>query len=117
MADQFDALITGATIVDGSGQPAYQGSIGVRGERIAALGAVSGVATTVIDGAGLIACPGFVDPHSHVELGILQYPLAENAVMQGITTFVGGHCGITLAPAEGETTRQQVQKWLGSAPW
>ena len=100
MAQQYDVVIRETTIVDGSGRPAFKGSIGVRGERIAAVGDVAGKGGREIDGAGLVTCPGFVDPHSHADLFILDRPYAENLVMQGITTFVGGNCGQSPAPLD-----------------
>ena len=100
MVEQYDVVIRETTIVDGSGRPAFKGSIGVRGERIAAVGDVAGKGGREIDGAGLVTCPGFVDPHSHADLFILDRPCAENLVMQGITTFVGGNCGQSPAPLD-----------------
>ena len=98
MSAHYDLLIRNTTIVDGTGKPSYRGSVAVAGGRIAALGAVEGVGALEIDGVGLTTCPGFVDAHSHADLSILQVPGAENLIMQGITTFVGGNCGISLAP-------------------
>jgi N-acyl-D-amino-acid deacylase len=99
MTEDYDILIRNSRIIDGTGVPAFNGSVGVQGERIVAIGDLRGAAAMVIEGMGLVTCPGFVDPHSHADMSILQYPLAENLVMQGITTFVGGNCGVGLAPA------------------
>jgi len=96
--ERYDLVIRGATIVDGTGGKSYRGDIAISGERIVEIGRVRGTAGTVLDGSGLVACPGFIDPHSHADTSILKYPLAENLVMQGITTFVGGNCGLSLAP-------------------
>ena len=98
MPEEFDLLIQNVLIVDGTGTPGTKGDIGIKGERVAAVGNVSGSAKRVIDGAGLVACPGFIDMHSHADLNILQYPGADNCIMQGITTFVGGNCGMSPAP-------------------
>ena len=65
MSEPYDILVQNATIVDGSGQPAYTGSVGIVGEKIVAVGETGDTAALIIDGRGLIACPGFVDPHSH----------------------------------------------------
>jgi N-acyl-D-amino-acid deacylase len=97
MAD-YDLLIENTAVIDGTGEPAVKGSVGVVGGKIAAVGNVAGRAERVIDGSGLVTCPGFVDPHSHADTTIFAYPLAENLVMQGITTFLGGNCGICPAP-------------------
>jgi len=98
MSERYDIVIRDTTIVDGSGAPAFHGSVGIKGQRVVAVGAVEGEAARVIDGAGLITCPGFVDPHTHVDVSLHRYPLAENMVMQGITTCVGGNCGLSIAP-------------------
>ncbi|MBN1225292.1 MAG: amidohydrolase family protein, partial [Candidatus Aminicenantes bacterium] len=96
--ERYDLIIRGATIVDGTGGKSFRGDIAITGERIAGIGRIRGKAETVIDASGLVASPGFIDPHSHADASILKYPLAENLVMQGITTFVGGNCGLSLAP-------------------
>lgn len=109
---RFDILIKDTTIVDGTGSPGFIGSVAIRGDRIVALGDIEGDAARAIDGSGLVTCPGFVDPHSHGDFSILRYPLAENYVMQGITTFVGGNCGFSLAP----TGDRRVLDWFGAVP-
>jgi len=98
--EKYDLLIKNAKIIDGTGKGAFKGDVAVKGERIVAVGKVSGAAASIIDAAGLVVCPGFIDPHSHADLEIQKYPLAENLVMQGITTFVGGQCGSSLAPRD-----------------
>lgn len=108
----LDVLIKDATVVDGTGAPAVRASIGVVGERIIGIGRFDAQAARVIDANGLVACPGFVDAHSHADLSILQYPLAENLIMQGITTFVGGNCGFSLAPVKGtEYAERLLGRW------
>lgn len=121
MSEQFDLFIEEIEIVDGSGRPPFSGSIGISGERIETLGSsaggpagsASGRAGRVINGRGLTACPGFVDSHSHADLTILKNPPAENLVMQGITTFVGGHCGISLAPLSDPSYFEDLKKTWG----
>jgi N-acyl-D-amino-acid deacylase len=98
MSARYDVLVRDTTIVDGTGGARYEGSVAVSGGRIAAVGKVEGSGALEIDGRGLTTCPGFVDAHSHADLSILRVPGAENLLMQGITTFVGGNCGISLAP-------------------
>jgi len=95
---EFDVLIQNARIVDGSGKPAYRGSIGVKGDRVLAVGDVKGDAKEVIDASKLTAVPGFIDSHSHGDGSLPYYPLCENYVLQGVTAFVGGQCGISPAP-------------------
>lgn len=98
MTLDFDLIIKNATIVDGTGKPAYKGSIGIKGEHITAIGDLKGDAEKTIDATGLIAMPGFIDVHSHADWTILWYPKCESYVYQGVTTFVGGQCGGSPAP-------------------
>jgi N-acyl-D-aspartate/D-glutamate deacylase len=95
---EFDVLIENARIVDGSGKAPYRGSIGVKGGKVAALGDAKGDAVKMVDVKGLYASPGFIDAHSHGDGSILFYPLCNNYVMQGVTTFIGGQCGGSPAP-------------------
>jgi N-acyl-D-aspartate/D-glutamate deacylase len=109
----YDILILNTRIVDGTGAPAYSGSVGIRGDRIAALGNLVGDATTTIDGSKWVTCPGFVDIHSHADTSILEHPQAENLIMQGITTFVGGNCGFSLAPVANRAGFDRIAKIWG----
>ena len=89
---QFDLLITNALIADGTGAPLVKGSIAVKGQRIVAIGEVTGSATTEVDAQGRVAAPGFIDVHTHSER-IARTPNAENFVRMGVTTIVTGNCG------------------------
>ena len=100
MSQEYDLVIRNTQIVDGSGAPAKMGDVAVKGERIVAVGHVDGQAARELDGSGLVTCPGFIDMHSHADLSILRDPLAQNLIMQGVTTAVVGNCG--LAPAAGD---------------
>lgn len=98
----YDILITGAKIIDGSGNPSFQGDIAIRGDTIAAVGWIqNATASAVLDARGLVVAPGFIDIHSHAERTILDLPLAENYLRQGVTTIIGGPDGgshVPLAP-------------------
>ena len=109
--ERYDLLIKNTWIVDGTGNAGFGGSVAIRGEKIVAVGDVRGEAEVELDGSGLITCPGFIDPHSHADTTIMEYPLAPNLVMQGITTFLGGNCGMSPAP-QSDTT---FAKWLSDA--
>lgn len=99
---ECDLLLKNAKIIDGTGAPAFKGAVAVKGERIFIVERVEGEpkvdATEVIDTRELVVAPGFVDVHSHGDLSILYYPKAESFVYQGITSFVGGNCGMSPGP-------------------
>ena len=67
---------------------------------IVEVGRLDGSATAgrVIDAAGKVVCPGFVDPHSHSDFSLLANPTAESTIRQGVTTEVVGNCGWSYAP-------------------
>jgi N-acyl-D-aspartate/D-glutamate deacylase len=94
-----DLIIRDGLIVDGTGADPYPGDVAVADGRITALGRLEGAeASEVIEAGGRIVCPGFVDVHSHADL-MIPHPegeeILEPLLLQGITTFVGGNCGIS----------------------
>ena len=98
-AQQYDVLITGGTVYDGTGAPGRTTDLGIRGDRIVFVGkaAARATATQRIDAKGLIVSPGFIDPHTHAYEGLprLNATRRQNAssLMQGITTVVLGADG------------------------
>jgi N-acyl-D-amino-acid deacylase len=99
MQDSFDLLIRNAEIVDGTGAPRFAGDIGIRGDRIERIGDLSGRSgRSEIDLAGRIAAPGFIDCHTHDDRVMLSGGEMAPKVSQGVTTVIGGNCGISLAP-------------------
>ena len=92
-------LIDNVLIVDGSGDPGYQGGVRIRGDRILALGDLETIdGEKVFDGAGLILAPGFIDTHSHADSLIFEHPDALAVVSQGITTVIVGQDGDSRYP-------------------
>jgi len=110
---EFNILIENATIVDGTGRKAYSGNIGIKDDKITAVGAAKGDAETIIDAKGLTAVPGFIDAHSHADGTILWYPQCESYVMQGVTTFIGGQCGGSQAPLGASRLSHQAANHAG----
>ena len=96
----FDTLITGGTVIDGTGSPGFSAAVGIESGRLRILrGDVDRVeADRTINAAGRVVCPGFVDPHSHSGLVILDEPMLEPKVLQGVTTEVVGVDGLAYAP-------------------
>ena len=95
----FDTILRQATVIDGTGRPAFTADIGLCGERIGAIGDLSGAqAATEIPAAGLWATPGFIDVHTHSDAFLLLEPFSPSKVLQGVTTEIGGQCGGSAAP-------------------
>lgn len=103
----YDLLITNGTIVDGNGGARFNADVAVQGGSIAALGEIDGSAATVIDAAGKIVCPGFVDPHTHYDAQITWDRLLSSSAEHGVTTVVMGNCGVGIAPC-----RPSEREWL-----
>jgi N-acyl-D-amino-acid deacylase len=109
----WSLLIRGGTVVDGSGSPARAADVAVEGERIAAVGpGLSGQADRVIDAAGKMVSPGFIDMHSHSDLFYFACPSAESKIRQGVTTEVVGMCSFSQAPLRPDQ-RDIVRGWAG----
>lgn len=97
--EHYDILIRHASIVDGTNAPRYAGDIGIRGDRIVRIGELAGASGAIeIDLAGRIAAPGFIDAHTHDDRAMLSDPDMAPKVSQGVTTVIGGNCGVSLAP-------------------
>ncbi|MEN3326037.1 MAG: N-acyl-D-amino-acid deacylase [Acidobacteriota bacterium] len=93
---EFDLVITGAEIIDGSGRPAFRADLGIRDRRIACIGDLHAAkARATIDASGLTIAPGFIDVHTHIERNFRPDAafLAPNFVRQGVTTVITGNCG------------------------
>ena len=92
-AQAFDVLIRNGRVVDGTGAPARTADVGINAGRIAAIGTLANAkAATVIDAAGQVVAPGFIDVHTHAD-EIAEHPLAEHFVRMGVTTVIAGNCG------------------------
>jgi N-acyl-D-amino-acid deacylase len=114
----WDILIRGGAIIDGSGRPGQIGDVAIAGGRIVALRpALSGVATRVIDAAGLAVTPGFIDIKTHSDFTLPINPKAESKVRQGVTTEIIGHCGFSVAPCLPGKVQALADYLSGGAPW
>jgi N-acyl-D-amino-acid deacylase len=96
---RYDIVIRNGTIVDGTGRPKFTADVAIQGDRIVAIGSVAGDARQIIDATGRMVVPGFIDVHSHDDFALLDRPLCDFKLMQGVTTEVVGNCGFGAAPA------------------
>lgn len=96
----LDILIRNGWVADGTGNPTYRADVAIEGERIVDVRPLDEGATArrIIDAAGKIVCPGFIDSHSHSDRTIHGNPTAESTIRQGTTTEIVGHCGSSCAP-------------------
>ncbi|MEM4482395.1 MAG: D-aminoacylase [Candidatus Methanomethylicia archaeon] len=96
---EFDLLIVGGKIFDGTGNPWFYGDIGVLNDKISFIGSAKGMdAKIIIDARGLAVSPGFIDMHSHSDLELLVDGRAISKIHQGVTLEVVGNCGSSAAP-------------------
>src|SRR5579859_3037408 len=116
-----DILIRGGTLYDGAGTPGVAGDIAIAGDRIAAVGRVTGPMTDnarkTIDATGLAVTPGFIDVKTHSDFTLPINPKAESKVRQGVTTEIVGHCGFSVAPALPGKVEELRAYLSASAPW
>ena len=107
---EYDLIIKGGTIVDGTRTPRYISDIAIKDDKIAKIGGLRGSrATKVLDASGLIVAPGFVDLHTHYDAQIQWDPYCTTSGWQGVTSVVIGNCGFGFAPcAAAEKDRDRL---------
>ena len=98
-AQDFDLLIRGGRVVDGTGNPSFLADVALKDGRVAAMGRLAGkTAKRVIEAKGLIVSPGFIDIHNHSDSTLLTDGNAQSMIRQGVTTMIFGE-GESAAPS------------------
>jgi N-acyl-D-aspartate/D-glutamate deacylase len=98
-----DLIISGGTVIDGTGAPGVRADVAVDGGRITRIGDLGDArAAKTIDATGKIVTPGFVDLHTHLDAQIGWDPLLRSSCYHGVTTALIGNCGVTFAPVSVE---------------
>lgn len=107
----LDLVITGGTVIDGTGRPRFRADVGIADGMIAAVGSLEGEpAKGRISAEGLAVSPGFIDSHSHADISLLAKPQALAKSLQGVTTEIIGNCGFSPYPLT-DGTREQVKRY------
>jgi len=94
----YDILVKGGSLVDGTGAPVRRADIAIKDGRLAAVGDPGGTARRTIDASGLVVAPGFIDPHTHYDAQICWDGATTPSSWHGVTTVVMGNCGVGIAP-------------------
>ena len=110
----YDLIISGGTIVDGTGAAPYKGDVAIRDGKIAKMGDLNeDSAAKTIDATGQTVTPGFVDLHTHLDAQVGWDPELTSSSYHGVTTALIGNCGVGFAPVA-EQNRQYMAKLMES---
>ena len=110
----MDILIKGGMIYDGTGTPPFPADVCINSGEISDVSRIGDVvAAKIIDAAGKVVCPGFIDIHTHADIAVLEKPRHEPKILQGVTTDVFTNCGLGFAPTDTRTLPMQ-REYLGS---
>lgn len=112
---QYDCIIEGGEILDGKGSASYRGDVGIRDDRIAAIGDLTGArAGQRLSAAGLRVAPGFIDIHTHSDISATFHREMLSMISQGVTTQVVGNCALSLGLALDTDAFAFERRWLGA---
>ncbi len=114
MAQQYDMVIRGGLIVDGTGAEPYIGDLAIKDGLIAEVGTVAGSGTQEIDAKGLAVTPGFIDLHTHYDGQAIWSQRLNPSSGHGVTTVVVGNCGVGFAPCRPSDRDLLVMTWQRS---
>lgn len=107
---EFDLVIRGGRIVDGTRMPAFIGDLAIKNGKVAEIGLVNGRGAKEIDARGLVVAPGFVDVHTHYDAQLNWDPYASQSCWHGITSIVVAACGFGFAPCKPEDRERAMRR-------
>jgi N-acyl-D-aspartate/D-glutamate deacylase len=114
----LDTVISGGTVIDGTGAPARRADVAIKGDRIVEIGSVHDAARTTIDATGKLVTPGFIDVHTHFDAQVFWDGALTPSPLHGVTTALAGNCGFSIAPlsddpADGEYLMRMLARVEG----
>jgi len=112
MAD-FDLVIRGGTVADGTGAGTREADVAVKDGKIAAVGQLSGKGSEEIAAKGLLVTPGFVDIHTHYDGQATWDSRLQPSSWHGVTTAVMGNCGVGFAPVKTSDRQRLIELMEG----
>jgi len=113
MSTDYDIVVRGGTVLDGSGGEPFRADVAVTGDRIVAVGEVTGSGREEIDATGRLVTPGFVDVHTHYDGQITWENRLAPSSGHGVTSVVMGNCGVGFAPARAEHRQALIKLMEG----
>lgn len=106
--DDFDVIIKGGTLIDGTNTPRKVVDVGIRDGRVARIGGLgAATATRIVDARGRIVAPGVIDVHTHYDGAIFWDPYCTPSGYHGMTTAVVSNCGFGFAPCKQDKAVQE----------
>ena len=113
MAQDFDLVIRGGTVIDGTGAEPFEADVAIAGSQIAEVGKVSGDGKEEIDAKGAMVTPGFIDLHTHYDAQVTWSKDITPSSWNGVTTAMIGNCGVGFAPCKPEERDMLVKLMEG----
>jgi N-acyl-D-amino-acid deacylase len=98
--NRFDLIVKNGLIYNGELRAPIKGDVAVKNGRIAAIGDIGNSADTIIDAGGNAISPGFIDIHTHTDANMMEAPLGDSKIYQGVTLDIGGNCGDSPFPSK-----------------
>ncbi len=115
LPQSFDVIIRGGTLYDGSGRPPIKADVGIKGDRITAVGNLSrATAPTIVDAKGLAVAPGFINMLSHSETSLIRDPRSLGEIKQGVTTQIFGE--LSMGPLN-DLMKQRLREQQGDVKY